>query len=145
MKKEENKVDISKKEKAMNRVIPVSDEPEEKKRNSNCQQKDKFVINDRYKECDVSYREDDHLNEFINDEEKLDNIQMSELKSEPTNITMNIKFTGKGYANIHKKKNDDGGAEIIENKILEEKSEIECLDGKIKIINKENLKKLLLD
>ena len=59
-------------------------------------------------------------------------------------MSINTKYIGKGYANIHKK-NSNMVIESKEKKPQDEILEKENVEGKIKIINKENLKNLLLD
>ena len=129
----------------------------ELKKNDIFSEKETVFMNKRYKETEEISKENEKFikenpeNQY--DEEKFEN------EDSPVNFKGNItNFIekgnkgdkddkgdkgDKGYAHLHKKKNEEPSEIIRINEEIEEKSE--NLEGKIKILDKENLKKLLLD
>lgn len=101
-------------------------------------------INVRYK-----YVEDDSQNDIIQENEQWNEFLQEEQKNDQasdilkTNGLLAKRGEGNGYSNIHRKKNEEVPRNVDKKEEkMEEKSDI---NGKIKVINKENLQKLLLD
>ena len=114
---------------------------------------EKIILNERYKQCDLSFKEKDQSYVNLQESENRYEAEIFEkvsLNSSPISLPKNefknIEKNNKGYANLYKKKNEDpiqDNTKIIE--ISKEEQQPISLDGKIKIMNKENLKKLLID